>query len=45
MNTSSAIVRPVEARSLQFDPEVLQYWADAARIQRAVHDTVAAYLG
>jgi len=45
MTTSSAIIRPVEAQSLQFDSEVLQFWADEARIQRAVHDTIVAYLG
>lgn len=45
MTTSSPIVRSVEARSLQFDSEVLQFWADEARIQRAAHDTIAAYLG
>lgn len=45
MNTSSAIVRPAGAQSLQFDPEVLQFWAEEARTQRAAFDTVAAYLG
>lgn len=45
MSTSSTVVRPVEARSLQFDSEVLQFWADEARIQRVAHDTIAAYLG
>ncbi|MDW5376024.1 hypothetical protein R6258_03735 [Halomonas sp. HP20-15] len=45
MNTYSAIVRPVDAQSLQFDPEVLKFWADQALTQRAAFDTVAAYLG
>ncbi|GAA5170200.1 MULTISPECIES: hypothetical protein [Halomonadaceae] len=45
MTLSPSLVRPVAAQSLQFDPEVLQFWADEARTQRAAFDTVAAYLG